>query len=60
MSKLRDLLNTQVHFENADEKYRSIVIDRLEEEIKQEIIQEEAIRIAEAEETEHLLKMQNI
>lgn len=56
MSKLRDLLKTQVCLEATDEKYRDIVIDRLEEEIRQEIIQEEAIRIAETEETEHLLK----
>lgn len=56
MSKLRKLLKTQVHFENIDEKYKDIVLDRLEEEIKQDIIQEEAIRIAEVGEVERLLK----
>lgn len=48
MSKLRDLLEKSFQNENITEKelhYKDIIIDRLEKEIKQEIITEEAEQV---------------
>lgn len=48
MSKLRDLLEESFQNENVTEKelqYKDIIIDRLENEIKQEIITEEAEQV---------------
>lgn len=53
MSKLRDLLEKSFQNENVTEKelqYKDIIIDRLEKEIKQEIITEEAEQVIQAEE----------
>lgn len=59
MSKLRTILEVNVHHEVKDPellKYKKIIIDKLEEEIKQEIISEEAERVIEAEERERTIR----
>lgn len=53
MSKLRNVLEANFHNDVKDPeylKYKKIIIDKLEEEIKQEIISEETERVIEAEE----------
>ena len=58
MSKLRDLLEKSFQNENITEKelhYKDIIIDRLEKEIKQEIITEEAEQVIQAEEKRRLI-----
>ena len=58
MSKLRDLLEKSFQNENITEKelhYKDIIIYRLEKEIKQEIITEEAEQVIQAEEKRRLI-----
>ena len=63
MSKLRNILKSNLCYEKANAKnytmkaeYEAIVIDKLEEDIKQEIILEEAERVIEAEEKERTIR----
>lgn len=58
MSKLRDVLEKNFQNEEVDAeelKYKDIILDRLEDEIRQEIILEEAERVVKAEEKERLI-----
>ena len=59
MSKLRNVLENNFQHEMPnlkDPAYKKIIIDKLESDIRQEIILEEAERIAEAKEKEQTLR----